>query len=254
MMPIPPRSGVERVCQRSSCGAATTRRGRGTVQEPPDRQEARRQRGKGSHGDRHATRVTKPCVDGVWAPTRYVGPMDLLEILRCPLCGSEVGDNGSLCCTGCGRTFDRAPRRDPADAAPGPPGRPGEAARGPRAGSRRARAEGWYEPDDAVDAVLPFVNREPRLERPQLAGERALVRDPPRPLHQGGARAARPRGRCRKGMGGALSGSSATASSSRPTFSSTRGSASAAARFYGDFGPRAGRRRETCRSAMPRST
>ena len=28
--------------------------GRGSVQEPPDRQEARRQRGKGSHGDRHA--------------------------------------------------------------------------------------------------------------------------------------------------------------------------------------------------------
>jgi SAM-dependent methyltransferase len=24
----------------------------------------------------------------------------------------------------------------------------------------KARAEGWYEPDDAVDAVLPFVNRE----------------------------------------------------------------------------------------------
>jgi hypothetical protein len=39
--------------------------GRG-AQEAPDRQEACRQRGKGSHGDRHALSVTKRCMDGVW--------------------------------------------------------------------------------------------------------------------------------------------------------------------------------------------
>ena len=52
-IPTPPSSGVERVCQRSAlrCGHDVARR-RG-VQEPPDRQEARRQRGEGSHGDRH---------------------------------------------------------------------------------------------------------------------------------------------------------------------------------------------------------
>ena len=61
MKPMPPSSGVERVCQRSSCGAATNASRRGSVQEPPDRQEARRQRGKGSHGDRHRLSVTKRC-------------------------------------------------------------------------------------------------------------------------------------------------------------------------------------------------
>ena len=39
--------------------------GRG-VQQAPDRQETCRQRGKGSHGDRHRPSVTKRCKKGVW--------------------------------------------------------------------------------------------------------------------------------------------------------------------------------------------
>ena len=49
--------------------------------------------------------------------------------------------------------------RDPADAARGPLG--AREKLGETAGwVEKARAEGWYEPDDAVDAVLPFVNEE----------------------------------------------------------------------------------------------
>src|SRR5581483_3254926 len=36
------------------------------VEEAPDGQQARRQRGKGSHGDRHGRSVTKRCKYGVW--------------------------------------------------------------------------------------------------------------------------------------------------------------------------------------------
>src|SRR3954453_419362 len=86
--------------------------------------------------------------------------MDLLEILRCPFCRSPVGDDGpSLLCTGCGRTFGRAPDGIPLmlhEELQGATEKLKEA----EGWLEKARAEGWYEPDDAVDAVLPFVNRE----------------------------------------------------------------------------------------------
>ena len=103
----------------------------------------------------------------------------------------------------------------------------------------KARAEGWYEPDDHVDAVLPFVNRD-------SAGTTRLARDGHsfqvlldryvgelrglRVLEVGAAKA-----------WGSRSGSSATASTSPPTSSPTRTSVSAGARSTA-LRPGAGRR------------
>jgi SAM-dependent methyltransferase/uncharacterized protein YbaR (Trm112 family) len=86
--------------------------------------------------------------------------MDLLALLRCPFCRSTLADEGqSLRCNGCGRTFDRAPNGIPLmlhRELPGAPAKLHEA----EGWLEKAKAEGWYEPDDAVDRVLPFVNRE----------------------------------------------------------------------------------------------
>jgi SAM-dependent methyltransferase/uncharacterized protein YbaR (Trm112 family) len=83
----------------------------------------------------------------------------LLELLCCPFCRSALDGGGErLGCAGCGRSF-------PVEAGiplllhpelPGAPAKLGEAA----GWVEKARAEGWYEPDDAVDAVLPFLNEE----------------------------------------------------------------------------------------------
>jgi len=85
---------------------------------------------------------------------------DLLEILRCPFCRSALADEAEeLSCTGCGRRFGRAPNGIPLllhEDLPGAREKLGEAA----GWLEKARAEGWYEPDDTVDRVLPFVNRE----------------------------------------------------------------------------------------------
>ncbi len=83
----------------------------------------------------------------------------LLELLRCPVCHAALAQaDGSLACTGCGRSFgveDGIPLMLHEDL-PGAREKLGETA----GWVEKARAEGWYEPDDAVDAVLPFVNRE----------------------------------------------------------------------------------------------
>jgi SAM-dependent methyltransferase len=86
--------------------------------------------------------------------------MDLLEILRCPFCGSRLQEDGSeLRCSGCGRTFGRSPDGIPLLLHEELPGAR-EKLREAEGWLEKARAEGWYEPDDAVDRVLPFVNRE----------------------------------------------------------------------------------------------
>jgi SAM-dependent methyltransferase len=86
--------------------------------------------------------------------------MDLLEILRCPFCGSLVREDGpALRCTGCGRTFGRSPDGIPLMLHEELPGAR-EKLREAEGWLEKARAEGWYEPDDTVDRVLPFVNRE----------------------------------------------------------------------------------------------
>jgi len=86
--------------------------------------------------------------------------MQLLEILRCPFCRSELRPDGdALDCSGCGRTFGRAPDGIPLMLHRELPGAP-EKLREAEGWLEKARTEGWYEPDDTVDAVLPFVNRE----------------------------------------------------------------------------------------------
>ena len=83
----------------------------------------------------------------------------LLELLRCPFCRASLEEaEGSLACPGCGRTFavaDGIPLMLHEEL-PGARAKRAEAA----GWVEKARAEGWYEPDDAVDSVLPFVNEE----------------------------------------------------------------------------------------------
>jgi len=86
--------------------------------------------------------------------------VQLLEILRCPFCRSPLHEDGeSLACTGCARTFARGSGGIPLMLHRELPGAQ-EKLREAEGWLEKARAEGWYEPDDAVDAALPFVNRE----------------------------------------------------------------------------------------------
>jgi SAM-dependent methyltransferase len=83
----------------------------------------------------------------------------LLELLRCPFCHALLAeDDGGLACAGCGRAFgvqDGIPLMLHEEL-PGAREKLAEAA----GWVEKARAEGWYGPDDTVDAVLPFVNQE----------------------------------------------------------------------------------------------
>src|ERR671932_1084816 len=87
-------------------------------------------------------------------------PVALLELLRCPVCGSALGSNGTgaLGCSGCSRTFavEEGIPRMLDDALPGIAAKRGEI----EGWVAKAREEAWYEPDDAVDAALPFVCRD----------------------------------------------------------------------------------------------
>jgi uncharacterized protein YbaR (Trm112 family) len=89
----------------------------------------------------------------------------LLELLRCPLChASLAAAGGVLTCSRCGRTYEvenAIPLMLHEDL-PGAREKLGEAA----GWVEKARSEGWYEPDDAVDAVLPFVNEELGWDNP----------------------------------------------------------------------------------------
>ena len=84
----------------------------------------------------------------------------LLELLRCPFCRLPLDEEGDdLACTRCGRRFLLTDDGIPLmlhDELPGARTKLREA----DGWVEKARAEGWYEPDDGVDAVLPFVNRE----------------------------------------------------------------------------------------------
>jgi uncharacterized protein YbaR (Trm112 family) len=83
----------------------------------------------------------------------------LLEILCCPFCGVSLHQvDGALECASCSRRFeveDGIPHMLHADL-PGAREKLREAA----GWLDKARAEGWYEPDDKVDAHLPFVTRD----------------------------------------------------------------------------------------------
>ncbi len=83
----------------------------------------------------------------------------LVEILRCPFCRSRLGAAGAeLSCPGCKRTFevvDGIPLMLHRDL-PGAETKLAEVA----GWVEKAKLEGWYEPDDAIDSVLPFPARE----------------------------------------------------------------------------------------------
>ncbi|MBA2358855.1 MAG: methyltransferase domain-containing protein [Actinobacteria bacterium] len=80
-------------------------------------------------------------------------------LLACPVCLARlVGEGPGLACAGCGRRFPvRAgiPRLLD-DSLPGIAAKRHEIA----GWVELARSEGWYEPEDEVDAALPFVNRD----------------------------------------------------------------------------------------------
>src|SRR6186713_493835 len=83
----------------------------------------------------------------------------LLEVLRCPVCAGTLANSGdTLTCADCGRKYDvedGIPRMLD-DALPGIREKRIEIA----GWVDKAREETWYEPDDAVDAVLPYVCRD----------------------------------------------------------------------------------------------
>jgi ubiquinone/menaquinone biosynthesis C-methylase UbiE/uncharacterized protein YbaR (Trm112 family) len=80
----------------------------------------------------------------------------LLEVLRCPVCSSELaaGDD-VLTCGGCGASFavESGVPRMLDDRLPGIE----EKRRELEAWPEKARAEGWYAEDDSIDLLLPSV-------------------------------------------------------------------------------------------------
>jgi ubiquinone/menaquinone biosynthesis C-methylase UbiE/uncharacterized protein YbaR (Trm112 family) len=83
----------------------------------------------------------------------------LLEVLRCPVCGAELREAGAgLACTGCGREFpvENTILRLLDDSLPGMREKRAEIA----GWVAKAQAESWYERNDEVDAVLPYICRE----------------------------------------------------------------------------------------------
>ncbi|MDE3191279.1 MAG: methyltransferase domain-containing protein [Acidobacteriota bacterium] len=83
----------------------------------------------------------------------------LLALLRCPICRAPVEEGERvLACTGCERAFP-VENGIPLMLHEDLPGAR-EKLRETAGWVEKAKAEGWYEPDDAVDAVLPFVNRD----------------------------------------------------------------------------------------------
>ena len=95
------------------------------------------------------------------------------QSLRCPVCRGAVAGEATLACSGCGRGYaveDGIPRMLSADLA-------GSAAklRETEGWVALARAEGWYEPDDEVDAHLPYLCRDLGWDDPNwLANERSF--------------------------------------------------------------------------------
>jgi SAM-dependent methyltransferase len=82
-----------------------------------------------------------------------------LDVMRCPVCRGRLEDEPErLRCTSCGAVFpieDSIPRMLD-DRIPGIAEKRAEIEGWPA----MARAEGWYEPDDEVDAHLPYLTRD----------------------------------------------------------------------------------------------
>ena len=79
-------------------------------------------------------------------------------MLRCPICRHALAGDGPLTCESCGRSYpvvEGIPRLLDETASGA-----SEKAREAEGWAAMARAQGWYEPDDAVDAALPYVCRD----------------------------------------------------------------------------------------------
>ncbi len=98
----------------------------------------------------------------------------LSGIVRCPVCRGTLDGKAALTCAECGRVYpveDGIPRLLTPDL-------PGSEAklRETRGWVALAQAEGWYEPDDEVDAQLPFLCRDLGWDDPNwLANERSFA-------------------------------------------------------------------------------
>jgi ubiquinone/menaquinone biosynthesis C-methylase UbiE/uncharacterized protein YbaR (Trm112 family) len=82
-----------------------------------------------------------------------------LDLLRCPVCRHPLAADGNgLRCTGCGAGFEVEDgiARLLDDRLPGIARKRAEI----EGWTAMARAQGWYEPDDEVDAHLPYVGRD----------------------------------------------------------------------------------------------
>src|SRR3954467_10882912 len=81
----------------------------------------------------------------------------LLELIRCPFCRAQLAEaDDGFSCTSCGRSFGRTDDGIPLMLHASLPGAPAKL-REAEGWLEKAQAEGWYEPDDEVDAILPFV-------------------------------------------------------------------------------------------------
>ena len=79
-------------------------------------------------------------------------------LLRCPTCHASLAGEGPLVCTGCDRSYavvDGIPRLLD-ETVPGVAAKAREA----EGWAAMAQAQGWYEPDDEVDAALPYLCRD----------------------------------------------------------------------------------------------
>jgi SAM-dependent methyltransferase len=89
-----------------------------------------------------------------------------IDLLRCPFCRSTLAEaDADLRCTGCSRSFGITDDGIPLMLHPDLPGAKEKLAEA-EGWLVKAQEEGWYEPDDAVDRVLPFVNRELGWDNP----------------------------------------------------------------------------------------
>ena len=79
-------------------------------------------------------------------------------LLRCPTCHGSLAGEGPLVCSACGRSYpvQHGIPRMLDETVPGV----AEKAREAEGWAAMAQAQGWYEPDDAVDAALPYLCRD----------------------------------------------------------------------------------------------
>ena len=169
-MPTPPKVGVTCSLQRSPVGWATSRRASG---ERRSDQITNAATGRATsccsgthagHGNQAVLDIDEHRAGQVVSLSRFLygdthRVIPPLDVMRCPVCRSALEEAAEgLRCTGCGAVFpveDGIPRMLD-DRLPGIAEKRAEIAGWPE----MARAEGWYEPDDEVDAHLPYLTRD----------------------------------------------------------------------------------------------